>query len=136
MEEEAEEWRASHEGAHVPVSDVCPNYTVAEVFALDRDGKAIWDDSILSDDHDDKRVRLFVCLVVDAFYRNCTLSAVPALWELMVAADLSTSSLFGQTCHDGDVLVTMLQVHRVGWVLALRIPTLLVVVISLCCAGT
>ena len=61
-----------------------------------------------SDDVDQtESVRLFVCLVIDAYYRDCDFASVQHLWDLLVASNGQHSVLFGATCRESDALVSM-----------------------------
>ena len=87
------------EGVTVPVVERCPDATPAEVFQLELEGKSVWDD-LERDETDglERTVRLFLCLVIDALYRDCDLVSVCGLWELMVATDAQHVTLFGPRC--------------------------------------
>ena len=68
--------------------------------------RSVWDD-LERDETDglERTVRLFLCLVIDALYRDCYLASVCGLWELMVATDAQHVTLFGLKCRIEDVLV-------------------------------
>ena len=95
-------------GVTVPVVERCPDATPAEVFQLELDGKSVWDD-LERDETDglERTVRLFLCLVIDALYRDCDLVSVCGLWELMVATNAQHVTMFGPRCRIDDVLVTI-----------------------------
>ena len=96
------------EGVTVPVVERCPDAIPPEVFQLELDGKSFWDD-MERDETDglERTVRLFLCLVIDALYRDCDLASVCGLWELMVATDAQHVTMFGPRCRIDDVLVTI-----------------------------
>ena len=96
------------EGVTVPIVEKCPIATPSEVFKLELDGKPVWGNLDCSDTNDQERtVRLFLCLVIDALYRDCDLASVRGLWELMVATDAQQVTMFGSRCRVDDVLVIM-----------------------------
>ena len=96
------------EGVTVPVVGKEPDFTTAEVFKLEMERRPVWDDLSCDEMNNHKRtVRLFLCLVVDALYRDCDLTSVRNLCVLMVAADAQHVSMFGPSCPDNDVLVTV-----------------------------
>ena len=94
------------EGVTVPVVEKCPDLTTSEVFKLELEGRQVWNDLDSSDSDDHERtVRVFLCLVIDALYRDCELASVRSLWELMVATDVQHVKLFGPRCRVNDVSV-------------------------------
>ena len=96
------------EGVTVPLVERCPDATPAEVFQLELDGKSVWDDQERDEtDGLERTVRLFLCLVIDALYRDCDLVSVCGLWELMVATDAQHVTMFGPRCRIDDVFVTI-----------------------------
>ena len=65
---EADERNATLIGEAVPVIEVCPNVTVLEALQIESAGGSVWGAMRSSDDVDQtESVRLFVCLVIDAF---------------------------------------------------------------------
>ena len=73
----------------------------------------MWGNQQGSDDVDQtESVRLFVCLVIDAIYRDCDFASVQHLWDLLVASNGQHSVLFGATCRESDALVSMTLVLR------------------------
>ena len=105
---EADECNATLIGEAVPVIDFRPNVTVLEALQIESAGGSVWGATRSSDDVDQtESVRLFVCLVIDAIYRDCNFASVRHLWDLMVASNGQHSVLFGATCRESDVLVIM-----------------------------
>ena len=95
-------------GVTVPVMERCPDVTPAEVFQLELEGRPVWDDLERDEtDSQERTVRLFLCLVIDALYRDCDLMSVCGLWEIMVATDAQHVTMFGRRCRLDDVLVTI-----------------------------
>ena len=95
-------------GESVPQVEVCPDTTVLEALQIEAEGGSVWrDGSEVSEDRKVENVRLFLCLVVDAMYRDCDFSSVRYLWDLIVASNRQHSSLFGAGCQDSDVLVIL-----------------------------
>ena len=96
------------EGKTVPVVERCPDVTPAEVFQMELAGKPVWEDLEQDESEGQERtVRLFLCLVIDALYRDCDLLSVCGLWELMVATDAQHLTMFGRRCRLDDILVTI-----------------------------
>ena len=96
------------EGVTVPVVERCPDVTPAEVFQLELEGRPVWDDLERDEtDSQERTVRLFLCLVIDALYRDCDLMSVCGLWEIMVTTDAQHVTMFGRRCRLDDVLVTI-----------------------------
>ena len=96
-------------GEMVPVVEVCPNMSVEEVLQTELNGRSVWGESQSIDGVvQTESVRLFVCLVVDAIYRDCNFTSIQHLWDLMVASISQHSVLFGSACRDSDVLVSMI----------------------------
>ena len=96
-------------GEMVPVVEVCPNMSVVEVLQAELNGRSVWGESQSIDGVvQTESVRLFVCLVVDAIYRDCNFTSIQHLWDLMVASNSQHSVLFGSACRDSDVLVIMI----------------------------
>ena len=96
-------------GEAVPAVELCPNLSVAEVLRAELDGRSAWGESQEAEDEmQTESVRLFVCLVIDAIYRDCNFTSVQHLWDLMVASNSQHSALFGAFCRDSDVLVIMI----------------------------
>ena len=111
--EEVDECQGQLEGVAVPQIERCPDFTVTEVLRLEHDDRAVWDDSQPGDNGRKRAIRLFVCLVLDAIYRDCHFSSVAHLWDVMVASDRQYSSLYGEGCRVSDALVTMSQLRQV-----------------------
>ena len=99
-------------GESVPQVEVCPDTTVLEALQIEAEGGSVWrDGSEVSEDRQVESVRLFLCLVVDAMYRDCDFSSVRYLWDLIVASNRQHSSPFGAGCQDSDVLVILLGLY-------------------------
>ena len=95
-------------GETVPIVEACPGVTVVEALQIEASGGSVWGERQQAEDSDQSEsVRLFVCLVVDAIYRDCDFGSVQYLWDLMVCANPRHSVLFGTTCRESDVMVTM-----------------------------
>ena len=93
-------------GETVPVVESCPNVTVIEALQIEATGRSVWGDICASSDSAQvESVKLFVCLVVDAIYRDCDFSSVRHLWDLMVSSNSQHAVLFGSACREVDVLV-------------------------------
>ena len=70
-EAEAEACAALLAGESIPVVDVCPNLRVLEMLRLEIEKKSVsWDTQEVDEDSQSQCIRLFVCLVVDAFYQD------------------------------------------------------------------
>ena len=106
---ESDRYVANLAGEMVPVVEVCPNMSVVEVLQAELNGRSVWGESQSIDGVvQTESVRLFVCLVVDAIYRDCNFTSIQHLWDLMVASNSQHSVLFGSACRDSDVLVIMI----------------------------
>ena len=104
----------------MPLIEACPNATVLEALQIESEGKSVWGEKQDADDVDQiESVRLFICLVVDAIYRDCNFASVRHLWDLMVASNSQHSALFGAACREVDVLIimTLLLVLHVNYML-------------------
>ena len=95
-------------GESAPLIEACPDVTVLEALQIEASDGSVWGARQVSEDvdHTDS-FRLFVCLVIDAVYRDCSFASVRHLWDLMVASNSQHSILFGATCRESDVLVIM-----------------------------
>ena len=99
-------------GESVPQVEVCPDTTVLEALHIEAEGGSVWrDDPEASEDRQVESVRLSLCLVVDAVYRDCDFSSVRSLWDLIIASNRQHSSLFGAGCQESDVLVILLRLY-------------------------
>ena len=99
-------------GESVPQVEVCPDTTVLEALHIEAEGGSVWrDESEASEDRQVESVRLFLCLVVDAVYRDSDFSSVRSLWDLIIASNRQHSSLFGAGCQESDVLVIRLRLY-------------------------
>ena len=86
---------ASLAGEAVPAVELCPNLSVAEVLRAELDGRSAWGESQEAEDEmQTESVRLFVCLVIDAIYRDCNFTSVQHLWDLMVASNSQHSAVW------------------------------------------
>ena len=95
-------------GEAVPTVESCPNLSVVEVLQAEAAGRPVWDsEQNAQDGVQTESVRLFICLVVDAMYRDCDFTSVQHLWDLMVAANPQHFALFGAACREADVLVSI-----------------------------
>ena len=105
---EADVCSAALTGETVPLIETCPNVTVLEAQHIESGGGSVWGARQGADGVDQtESVRLFVCLVIDAVYRDCNFTSVQHLWDLMVASNSQHAILFGATCRESDVLVIM-----------------------------
>ena len=95
-------------GESVPLIETCPDVTVLEALQIEASDGSVWGTRRVAedDDHTDS-FRLFVCLVIDAIYRDCNFASVRHLWDLMVASNSQHAVMFGATCRESDVLVIM-----------------------------
>ena len=105
---EADVCGAALTGESVPLIETCPDVTVLEALQIEASDGSVWGARQGSEDVDQtESVRVFVCLVIDAVYRDCNFASVQHLWDLMVASNSQHSILFGATCRESDVLVIM-----------------------------
>ena len=103
--EESAECRANLGGVTVPFIETCPSLSVLEVLELEGAGQPVWGEDEEGEESPEKTVRLFVCFVVDALYRDCQFSGVANLWEVLLSSDPQHAVLFGATCALSDVMV-------------------------------
>ena len=95
----------------VPIVESCPSVTVIEALQTEAAGRSVWGELRAVDDNQHiESVRLFVCLVADAIYRDCDFSSVTHLWDLMVSSNSQHAVLFGAACREADVLVIIFDV--------------------------
>ena len=107
-ETEANAYATTLAGETVPVVESCPSVTVIEALQTEAAGRSVWGELCAVDDSEQlESVLLFVCLVVDAIYRDCDFSSVTHLWDLMVSSNPAHSVLFGAACREADALVIM-----------------------------
>ena len=112
-EAEADACAGMLSGESVPVVEKCPSVSIYEALQTEAAGGSVWGNQQGSDDVDQtESVRLFVCLVIDAIYRDCDFASVQHLWDLLVASNGQHSVLFGATCRESDALVSMTLVLR------------------------
>ena len=105
--DESAECRVNLEGVSVPFLETCPSLNVVEVFELEGAGRPVWGDEEEGEDWPERTVRLFICFVVDALYRDCQFASVTNLWEVLVASDPQHAVLFGAQCGLKDVMVSV-----------------------------
>ena len=103
--EESAGYRATLDGVTVPFMEICPSLSVLEVFELEGSGQPVWEEEKEGEDWPERTMRLFVCCVLDALYRDCQFSGVANLWEVLVASDPEIAVLFGASCALSDVMV-------------------------------
>ena len=77
--DESAECRVNLGGVTVPFVETCPALSVLEVFKLEGAGGPVWGEETEDDAWPERTVRLFVCLVVNALYRDCQFSSVTNL---------------------------------------------------------
>ena len=105
-ERESESCAAMLVGETVPIMESCPSVTVIEALQTEAAGRSVWGKlRAVDDDQHIESVRLFVCLVADAIYRDCDFSSVTHLWDLMVSSNSQHALLFGAGCREADVMV-------------------------------
>ena len=110
-ESESEACAAMLVGETVPIVESCPSVTVLEALQTEAAGRSMWGQlSAVDDDQHIESVRLFVCLVADAIYRDCDFSSVTHLWDLMVSSDSQHAVLFVTACREADVMVIIFNV--------------------------
>ena len=98
-------------GETVPIVESCPSVTVLEALQTEAAGRSVWGElRAVDDDQHIESVRLFVCLVADAIYRDCNFSSVTHLWDLMVSSNSQHAVLFGAACREADVMVIIFNV--------------------------
>ena len=103
--EESAECRATLDGVTATFMETCPSLSVLEVFELEGSGRPVWEEEKEGEDWPERTMRLFVCCVLDALYRDCQFSGVANLWEVLVASDPEHAVLFGARCALSDVMV-------------------------------
>ena len=87
-------------GESVLQAEVCPDTIVLEALHIEAERGSVWrDGSEASEDRQVESVRLFLCLVFDAVYRDCDFSSVRYLWDLIIASTRQHLSLFGAGCQ-------------------------------------
>ena len=73
-EAEADACAGMLSGESVPVVEKCPSVSIYEALQTEAAGDSVWGNQQGLDDVDQtESVRLFVCLVIDAIYRDCDL---------------------------------------------------------------
>ena len=91
-------------GLSLPEVEVCPPFSVREVFAVEARGDNIWDSGVPEVTDDERSLRLFVCFVLDAMYRGGDVTCLTQLWDSVATTDVSYQSLLGGGCRK-DVVV-------------------------------
>ena len=104
---EAADMEEEIRGLSVPDVEVCPAFSVQEVFAAEARGGSIWDSGVLEVPDSERSLRLFLCFVVDALYRGGDVTSVTDLWDSVATTDASYGSLFGGVCRKEDVIVSI-----------------------------
>ena len=64
--DEAAECRTEYEGVSVPKIEMCPSYSVSEVFELEVAARAVWEEEQYEEAGTEQTMQLFVWLVLDA----------------------------------------------------------------------
>ena len=103
--EEAAECRTRLGGVTVPYVEQFPALTFLEAFELELAGRPVWGEILHGDNWPERSTHLFVCLVLDAIYRDCQFVSVTRLWDVMVASEPQLALLFGQHCYLSDVMM-------------------------------
>ena len=106
--DEAAECRTEYEGVSVPKIEMCPSYSVSEVFELEVAARAVWEEEQYEEAGTEQTMQLFVWLVLDAIYQDCQFTSVTNLWDVMVTFEPQHAALFGQKCQLSDVMVMFL----------------------------
>ena len=91
-------------GLSLPEVEVCPSFSVREVFAVEARGESIWDSGVPEVPDNERSLRLFVCFVLDALYRGDDVTSLTQLWDSVATTDVSYQSLLSGGCQK-DVVV-------------------------------
>ena len=95
-------------GLSLPEVEVCPSFSVREVFAVEARGESIWDSGVPEVPDNERSLRLFLCFVLDALYRGGDVTSLTQLWDLVATTDVSYHCLLSGGCRKEDVVVSMI----------------------------
>ena len=94
-------------GLSVPDLEVCPSFSVQDVFRIESGGGSIWSSTVQEVPDTERSLRMFLCVVVDALYRGGDVTGLTSLWDSLSTTDVSYGSLFGGGCRKEDVVVSI-----------------------------
>ena len=92
-------------GLSLPEVEVCPPFSVREVFAVEARGESIWDSGVPEVPDNERSLKLFLCSVLDAMYRDGDVTSLTQLWDSVATTDVSYQSLLSGGCRKEDVVV-------------------------------
>ena len=80
-------------GLSVPDVELCPAFSVREVFAVETRGNSIWDSGVSEVPDNERRLRLLFCFVVDALYCGGDVTSLAHLSDSVATTDVAYQSL-------------------------------------------
>ena len=92
-------------GLSLPEVEVCPPFSVREVFAVEARADSIWDSGVSEVTDNERSLQLFLCFVLDALYRGGDVTSLTQLWDSVATIDVSYQSLLGGGCRKENVVV-------------------------------
>ena len=92
-------------GLALPDVEVCPAFSVREVFAVEARGGSIWDSGVPEVPDNERSFRLFLCFIVDGLYRGGDVTSLTHLWDSVATTDVSYQRLLSGGCRKEDVVV-------------------------------
>ena len=93
-------------GLAVPDVELCPAFSVREVFSVEARGGSIWDSGVSEVPDNARSLRFFLCFVVDALYRGGDVTALTHLWDSVAMTDVGYQSLLSGDSRKKDVIVS------------------------------
>ena len=94
-------------GLSVPEVELCPAFSVREVFSVEARGGSIWDSGVCELPDNERSLKLFLCFVVDSLYRGGDVTALTHLWDSVATTDVGYQSLLSGGCRKEDVIVSI-----------------------------
>ena len=93
-------------GLAVPEVELCPAFSVRDVFSVEARGGSIWDSGVPEVPDNARSLRFFLCFVIDALYRGGDVAAFTHLWDSVAMTDVGYQSLLGGGSRKEDVIVS------------------------------
>ena len=87
--------------------ELCPAFSVREVFAVEARGDSIWDSGVSEVPNNERSLRPSLCFVVDALYRGGDVTSLTRLWDSVATSDVAYQSLLSGGSRKEDLIVNI-----------------------------